>query len=214
MKEIVTTIPLLPFMPMHAQEFALYVRGQMNSLPPKYLIRQIPVLLLALAAGGCSSLPLAADYAGPKQIPPVLQEDFSYDKYPGPYSETVLKQEHSYTLIRITFPSKHNLLPGQHDIKIDYYAIDSPNKVPVVLVFPILGGSNSIASSFARYFAEHGLAAAIIHRQKDYKKPEYIKQINTILCQIIFDHKQAIDWIESRPELDATRIGVFGVSMG
>ena len=32
--------------------------------------------------------------------------------------------------------------------------------------------------------------------------------------QIVFDHKQAIDWIESRPELDASRIGVFGVSMG
>ena len=42
----------------------------------------------------------------------------------------------------------------------------------------------------------------------------YLKHTNQIMRQIVFDHKQAIDWIESRPELDASRIGVFGVSMG
>lgn len=169
---------------------------------------------LSLFLPGCLYFPADPNYIGPKPLPAETLASYAYPRYEGSYTEKILQQETHYTLKRITFPSSHNILSLEHAITIDYYAIDSAEKVPVIMVLPILGGGNSIASSFARYFAEHGFAAIIVHAQKAYKKPEYLTKINTILRQIVFDHKQAIDWIETKPELDAARIGVFGVSMG
>lgn len=177
-------------------------------------ICQLTRIVLCLSMVGCAHFATDPDYSGPQPLPESTKASYAYSKYQGNYANKTLEQNRHYTLKRITFPSNHNILPLQHDITIDYYAINSAGKVPVILVLPILGGGNSIASTFARYFARHGLAAAVVHRQKAYKKPEYMHQINKIMRQIVFDHKQAIDWIETRPELDASRIGVFGVSMG
>jgi len=162
----------------------------------------------------CSHHSADPDYSGPQAISKKAQESYAYTKYQGDYTNKLLEKNSHYTLQQITFPSNHNALPQQHDITIDYYAIDSDEKAPVILVLPILGGNNDIASIFAGYFAEHGFATAIVHRQKKYTEAGYMKQVNQIMRQIVFDHKQAIDWIESREELDASRIGVFGVSMG
>ncbi len=171
-------------------------------------------IALSLFLAGCTHFSADPDYSGPLAIPEKTQASYAYHKYQGSYTNKLLEKNSHYTLQQITFPSNHNILQLQHDITIDYYAIDSAEKVPVILVLPIHGGSNKIASSFARYFTEYGFATAVVHRQKKYKEMEYMKQINNIMRQIVFDHKQAIDWIESRSELDASRIGVFGVSMG
>jgi len=32
--------------------------------------------------------------------------------------------------------------------------------------------------------------------------------------QMVIDHRQVVDWFERQPELDANRLGIFGVSMG
>jgi dienelactone hydrolase len=172
------------------------------------------LFVLWLSMAGCIHLPAEPGYGGPKPLSEETRADYAYRRYQGSYTEKILEQNRHYTLKRISFPSNHIILPQQHDITIDYYAIDAAEKVPVILVLPILGGSNNIASSFARYFTRHGFAAAVVHRQKIYPKQEFLKEIDKLLCQIVFDHKQAIDWVESRPELDASRIGVFGVSMG
>ncbi len=82
------------------------------------------------------------------------------------------------------------------------------------MVLPILGGSNDIAEMFARHFAANGYAAVLVHRQTQYKRLTALTDLNPTLIQIVIDHRQAIDWIETRPELDADRIVVFGVSMG
>lgn len=171
-------------------------------------------ITVCLSLVGCAHFPLDTNYSGPIPLSESTLATYAYAKYQGSYASEILKQKSRYTLKRVSFPSNHNILPLEHDITIDYYAINSKEKVPVVLVLPILGGGNSIASGFARYFAKKGIAAAVVHRQKTYRKDGYMQMINKVLQQIVFDHKQAIDWIESRPELDAERIGVFGVSMG
>jgi cephalosporin-C deacetylase-like acetyl esterase len=38
--------------------------------------------------------------------------------------------------------------------------------------------------------------------------------MDNILRQIVFDHKQALDWIGMQDDIDSERIGVFGISMG
>jgi len=179
-----------------------------------YGLCRISLYLLGLLLAGCIHLPAEPGYAGPKVLPETTRESYAYRKYPGPYLEEVLQQNADYTFKRISFPSRHNILPLPHDIRIDYYAIDAEGRVPVVLILPIFGGGKDIIAGFADYFARHGFAAAIVHRQKEYKKPENLLRINEVMRQTVFDQKQAIDWIETRPELDATKIAVFGISMG
>jgi hypothetical protein len=175
---------------------------------------QLISIILQLLTSGCTHFSADINHPAPAILPEAIKASYTYPKFQGEYQSKTLEQNSSYTLQQITFPSNHNSLQLQHEIMIDYYAIDTVEKSPIILVLPILGGNNNVASIFAGYFAEHGFATAIVHRQNSYKKIGYLKNTNQIMRQIIFDHKQAIDWIESRPELDASRIGVFGVSMG
>ena len=171
--------------------------------------------LLLLVLSSCAHFSAAPDSPEPPPLPEQVEASYAYQKYQGEYNNKILGKNNHYTLRQITFPSNHKILSLQHDITIDYYAVNSAEeKTPIILILPILGGNNNISSTFARYFTKHGFAAAIVHRQNRYKEMGYLKQPNQIMRQIIFDHKQALDWIESRPELDASRIGVFGVSMG
>lgn len=169
--------------------------------------------LLALFAG-CMNLPADRSYKGPELLPIDLRVEYSYSKLTGEYSEEVVERNPLYTVRRIGFPSGYNLVSFEHNITLDYYQLPGSSKAPVVMVLPILGGSNGIAKSFAAFYAANGYAAVLVHRQKGYKRLREFDQIEEILQQIIIDHRRAIDWIETRPELDPYRIGVFGISMG
>ena len=90
---------------------------------------------------------------------------------------------------------------------MDYYDIHGDQPVLVIMVLPILGGSNGISSAFARFFARNGYAVLLVYRQKKYKELEHLDYLNDILAQIVFDHMQAIDWLETQPDIDVSRIG-------
>jgi dienelactone hydrolase len=79
---------------------------------------------------------------------------------------------------------------------------------------PILGGPNDVIEFFAKYFAERGISTVIVHREEKYQEIENVEAINPAFQQMILDHRQVLDWIGQQPELDATRIGAFGISMG
>jgi dienelactone hydrolase len=102
----------------------------------------------------------------------------------------------------------------EHDLLLDYYDLNTSGPSPVVLVLPILGGDNELASHFAALFAKHGLAAVIVHRREEDKKADEIEELNRVLRMVVLDHARAVDWIETRPELDGTRVGLFGISAG
>lgn len=178
------------------------------------LFRLLPLLTLGLALAGCVRVAADSAYPGPQPLPEALQAEFAYERLSATVSEAVLEEGPTYTKKRINLPSGHNILPGAHDIVIDYYQLKGEGKRPVVMVLPILGGGNAVAESFARYFAKHGFAVTLVHRQKKNHFADDLENADAKLRQIVFDHRQAIDWIESRPELDAGRIGVFGISMG
>ncbi len=186
----------------------------MKSVRLKNQIGSLLVFILLFLINGCAYFSADADYSAPPPLPETIKASYAHHKYQGDYKTKLLDKNSHYTLQQISFPSQHDTLQLQHEITIDYYAINSAEKAPIILVLPIFGGNNSISSTFARYFAKHGFAAAIVHRQNKYKEIGYLTHPNQIMRQIIFDHKQALDWIESRPELDSARIGVFGVSMG
>lgn len=150
----------------------------------------------------------------PRPLPADVAAEFSYPRIDVVYSEILLEDKGDYTIRRIEFESMHNVIAVPHTIRMDYYALKNVEKAPVIMVLPILGGKNVIAGIFARYFVENGYAALIVHRQREYKEVAELDRVNPTLKQMVIDHMQAVDWIETRRELDASRIGVFGVSMG
>ena len=103
--------------------------------------------------------------------------------------------------------------PGEAII-LDYYQCKK-GPGPVILLLPVSGGNYEIENHFARYIANHVVSVVLVHRPTN-AEPELadLGAINRWLEQSVSRDKRALDWIESRPELDAARIGVFGISMG
>lgn len=163
---------------------------------------------------GCAHTSMNPDYAGPKPLPANLEKEYSYTRFNGEYSSKILEENTGFVLKQIRFTPSTNIIDMDHDIILDYYEIRSKTKSPVILVLPIFGGSNYFANTFAEYFAENGYSAIIVHRQKRYKTFSDLDKMDKILRQIVFDHKQALDWVVMQDVFDAERIGVFGISMG
>ncbi|OGF28005.1 hypothetical protein A2303_07735 [Candidatus Falkowbacteria bacterium RIFOXYB2_FULL_47_14] len=172
------------------------------------------LIVIACLIAGCGHVPLNPDYAGPKILPDKIKKEFACEKFRGDYVESVIEIKKDYVVRRVEFKPAQDISGIDHNIMLDYYDVGYGKPGPVILCLPILGGSNLETEFFARYYASRGLAAIIVHRQQGYKKEKNIENLDNLLRQMVFDHKQAIDWIEMRPELDSGRIGVFGISMG
>jgi dienelactone hydrolase len=88
-------------------------------------------------------------------------------------------------------------------------------KRPAILISPILGG-NMVVDHFARYYAGRGYIAAIVHRKKPYltdNAPD-LEGVEHYLRSSVIRLREAVDWLSARPEVDADRLGAFGVSYG
>ena len=192
--------------------------------PNKKKLTALAVILLCCHVIGCAHTSMNSEYSGPKILPDTLEREFECIKFTGPYSSVVIEETKGFVLKQIKFTPGCNIVNLDHDIIMDYYDVrnepkqnepkqDEP-KSPVIIVLPILGGSNYFAHTFARYFADNGFSSLIVHRQKMYKEFKDLDKLDTILRQIVLDHKQALDWIEMQKNLDTDRIGVFGISMG
>lgn len=163
---------------------------------------------------GCAHTSMNLQYQGPKPLPADIAKEFEYTKFQGAFSSKVIKSHNNYLLKQIRFTPSTNIIDLEHDIILDYYEIKRDVKTPTILVLPILGGSNYFSTIFAKYFADNGYSAIIVHRQKRYRSIANLDQIDNILRQIVFNHMQVIDWIEMQENLDSNRIGVLGISMG
>jgi pimeloyl-ACP methyl ester carboxylesterase len=75
------------------------------------------------------------------------------------------------------------------------------------------GGNYQVERMFARFFARHQLAVVIAHRLK-WKVDLIPEALDAWFRQTVFENQLALDWIETRPELDADRIALFGISLG
>ena len=185
------------------------------SLRRKLLIPAVAALVLLTTIGGCAyHRDFNADYAGPTPLPESIQKTYAYTPYAGPYETQSIEANRRYEIQKISFETAQGPFNQPHRITMEYYKPNQGEKTPVIVVLPILGGRYSITRTFAVHFAEAGYAALLVHRQKSYKKYLGIKNVDQTLKQIVIDHKLVLDWVEKQPELDAERIGLFGVSMG
>jgi hypothetical protein len=166
---------------------------------------------LALLSSACSHQ-RAGTRIAPK-IPAHLAAEYQYPRKPmAGVSQKEMEANSHYTLREIRFPVSS--FEGERELVLDYYDLNSPRKTPVILLLPILGGSYDVERHFANYFAKRGYAVVMVHREKKSKELARVDYLNAMLKQTVLDNRRAIDWIETQPDLDAQRVGVFGISMG
>ncbi len=125
----------------------------------------------------------------------------------------------------VTFPSPVKTPHvNNNTVHCEYYRPAKPGKYPACVVLHILGGDFPLSRLFAHQLAQNGVAALFLkmpyygeRRQPDVNvrmisaNPEETARGMT---QAVKDIRYAVAWLAAQEEVDATQIGVFGISLG
>lgn len=129
------------------------------------------------------------------------------------------------SMSKVTFPSPvvtpH---PRNNTVHCEYYRPHRKDPVPGVIVLHILGGDFALSRMFCHALAHRGVAAMLLKmpyygprrtegvaRRMIDKDPQWTVAGMT---QAVLDIRRATAWLASRNEIDATRLGLFGISLG
>jgi hypothetical protein len=121
--------------------------------------------------------------------------------------------EGQHVVERLSLASPHSADAARR-VAIEVYRPLTAAPSPVVLLLPSAGGSYWIERSFARYFADRGYAAVLLRREKVEPGEQVMEAVDDLLRQSVIDGSRVLDWVATRPDLDAQRVGLFGISMG
>src|SRR5207247_5846083 len=172
------------------------------------------VALSGLLLVGCTHSSLRVGRSRSATLPPSLAADFAYARTSTrPCQVEVLESRPQFTIKRIQLPAVAEGSETKRWIDLDYYDLTSKAKTPVIMVLPMLGGGYALERHFASYFASRGYAAVIVRRDGRTMSAQ-VEELNRLFRDMVIDHKRVIDWMETQDDLDCSRIGVFGVSMG
>ena len=156
-----------------------------------------------------------------------VPERFRLDNHTFDY-ELTLKHDLKNTGVEVhtlTFPSpvttKHE---SNNTVPCEYYLPKGAKGRPAVVVLDILDGAMVVSRAQALWLAQHDIPALIV--QMAYYGPrrpekEKVRLLSTDveksvanITQTVLDCRRAVAWLESRPEVDAKRIGLLGTSLG
>jgi hypothetical protein len=176
-------------------------------------------LIIALLATGCRHFPTAKmPLPAPDTLPLELQNDFNYPPNNNSINKDLTYKGKFHHLYEYNFISSNDLLNPEskpHTISFDLYQATKPLKnAPTILCLPISGGNYFVSIYFAKFFAKRGYNAIIVKRRRAYKDLITIESINTIIRQMVIDHRQVIDMLQQIPQCDANNIAAIGVSKG
>ncbi len=191
----------------------------------------LPVLLLCLGLlSGNQSLATELN----EQAYSILESTFAYEKdYPLHARTTGSFQVKDQTFERFAFDSYHGgSVPG-------FLAIPEKGDEPfpvVLLLHGITGekenwleGTFTNGKMVVQGLLDQGYAVLALDAQyhgarlvnNDYIKPgdmvfgrKWLTRYSHLVTQTVVDYRRAIDYLETRPEVDSRRIGVLGYSMG
>jgi len=174
-------------------------------------VRAIATAVALAALAACTTYVAMSDtYRGPDPWP--ADGTFPYGDWPAALETADDVGERT----RPHFVVRQLSLPPATDsgeaTEFEYYDVDGDARTPVVVLLPVFNGQLKIPRYFARYFANQGWAAVVVTRGRDpldaLTAPEAVVRSN------LHDYSRVLDWVEQTPELDPSRIGVFGVSLG
>ncbi|HXU76926.1 MAG TPA: hypothetical protein VN794_10170 [Methylomirabilota bacterium] len=190
----------------------------------RHAVRVLAACSATIFCGGCLFHPLQLPPRPPEPAPKNLcrqpgaaQKSSGFQVIPT-QSDANLGKKRDYQELTLT----NSLEANGRTLQIDYYlpnltpaAGEAPQKSPCILILPIMGGTQyDLERFFGRSFAKRGFATAILHRPDLKSEVHQLEAIDGLLLRSLQDAQSAIDWFETRPEIDPGRIGLFGVSLG
>lgn len=191
------------------------------------MIRLAPALLLLLPAllqeGGLKGV-------SPARFASLPTELSRFDLPPAPF-EWTLREVRSTAKVafhELSFPSaaESAVVENRTAWAKVWFPVGEKKRRPAVLLLHYLRGSFLPMESAGVQFAQEGLVAMLLYLphygRRQAAAPE--KRLRFLsadvpatvanVVQAVQDARRAGDWLASRPEVDPTRIGVFGVSLG
>ncbi len=173
----------------------------------------LPIVVTLIS--GCATLPISSRPAEGAHRPTEKQlAYYSYQKQPFEAKIESTQEKSGYRIQRL-YLSPVNPPEGFRPIKVDWYQPSKKGKHPVVLMSPILAGNDLYVKEFARFFSARGMHAFLAYRQKEvFSADRQLEDIETHFHESIIELRQAIDWLETKDSVDATRIGSFAISLG
>lgn len=175
--------------------------------------RLLGCLASLLVGGGCIHLSPHCEHAARQPMPPALAEKLARSPRETVRSEESRREIRSghwvnWIELHVTTP----LRATNFTVTCEYHPVAAAH-APVVLIMPMAGGSYPVERYFARYFNRHGFAAVIQHRRR-FPHESTLEEINPWIVASVQDSQRILDWIHTRPELDAERLAIFGISTG
>ena len=181
------------------------------------------VVLLALVLGACRHVP-AARGARPTPGPGIPGP--AYYEAGGAVPEAVrnelIRNQPHAEFRRIEIPARVpatlRAIPRAADpIEILWMrprpVTDEPR--PLVLVSPILNNKLTLMNEMASGFVKQGYSVAILPRKElEFDSYRSLVEAEAESRLVVMRARQAVDWLVRQPQVDAERIGVFGVSAG
>jgi dienelactone hydrolase len=144
------------------------------------------------------------------------------------YYEMTLTSDSTITGVSVshlTFPSPVTTLYHENNtVHAEYYRPHGDGPFPAVIVLDILAGDQSLARGMANILAQNKVAALFV--QMAYYGPRRPKDSSVRLLstniprtlegvrQSVLDCGRATDWLGSRKEIDANKLGIVGTSLG
>jgi dienelactone hydrolase len=125
----------------------------------------------------------------------------------------------------VTFPSPLKTpVEANNTVACEYYRSRQPGKRPAVIVLHILGGDFELSRLFCNALAQRGVCALFVKMpyygpRRDPDSPRRMVSpdpAETVagITQAVLDIRRATAWLAARPEVEADRLGIFGISLG
>jgi dienelactone hydrolase len=188
----------------------------------------IPSLVLTVSLGiGALERGAVEFRPGPEESS--VPERFRLERAVFSYELEPVLSTANYTVSRLRFPSPVTTAePENNMVHAEYFApSDRTRRHPAVIVLHILGADFPLSRYLAARLADRGVAALFL------KLPYYgerrpargglnsqrflsadVPRTVTAMRQGICDVRRAACWLSGRPEIDPTRLGAAGISLG
>ena len=179
------------------------------------MLRLIVGITLVAQLCACASVePQPEGYETPSPLPQSYLEQFCYQPVPVENEMVPIKEKKSYRVFEGSINAGLDGFEDDSRITFEFYEPADASPSPVVLLLPILNGQKHLMRPFATKFARSGWAAVIIDTVQRRTLLDDLGDPEPAIRLSIQRHRRVIDWIETRPDLDASRIAVFGASLG
>lgn len=188
------------------------------------LLRSLPLLGILLLSA-CAVERYDLEYP-PRPTRPLAKDVLERFAYAHVTSATLTRSfadddvEVSEGELTIRVPNARDPAPAEDDgtvpVKFEYWRSKrARGPAPLVVVTPILGGGKRLARTNCRDFARAGFHVVLAWRgTRVLRRTWPLANVERHLRRGVASRRALVDWAAARPEVDANRIGAFGISMG